>query len=114
MPKSNDSIRLLNGVTTGTSDAVPINEFNRVGGSVAFASGVNAGAVVFETAPTKTYSGTWAEAFTITFSGTAPNVLVDAASIAANFIRARVTTTISGGGSPSATVYLNRTNSPAI
>ncbi len=104
----NDSIALLTDVTTGTSNAVPIQQYRRVGGTVAFATGVTAGAVIFETAPTADYAGTWSEAFTITFSGTAPNLLTDMADVAANFIRARVVTTISGGGDPKATITLNR------
>lgn len=108
MLQNSDSIDLLIDVTTGTSDPVPIQQFRRAGGSVRFATGVTAGAVIYETAPTADYAGTWSEAFTITFSGTAPNVLTDAAEVAANFIRARVTTTISGGGAPKATVTLNR------
>lgn len=110
--RGNNSITLLSAVTTGTSEAVPMQQFKSAGGSCRFATGVNAGSVIFETAPTKTYSGTWSEAFTITFSGTAPNVLTDAVNLAANFIRARVGTTISGGGSPSVTVDLNRNSHP--
>ena len=106
--RGNDTITLLSAVTTGTSAAVPIQQFRSVGGSCRFATGVTAGAVIFETAPTKDYSGTWSELFTITFAGTAPNVITDGLNVAANFIRARVVTTISGGGSPSVTVDLNR------
>lgn len=108
MQQPSDSIDLLTDVTTGTSDPVPIAQYPRVGGSVRFATGVTAGAVVYETAPTYNYSGTWSEVFTITFAGTAPNVVTDVAEVAANFIRARVTTAISGGGAPKATVTLNR------
>lgn len=104
----NDSIPLLTNVTTGTSDPVPIQHYQRIGGTVAFATGVSAGVVVFETAPTADYAGTWSEAFTITFSGTPPHILTDSVEVAANFVRARITTNISGGGDPKATITLNR------
>jgi len=104
---NNDSITLFPaGSTSGTSEAVAINNVDTVGASVvATNSTVSAGSVVYETAPTKTYAGTWSQVFAITPVQNA-NV-TNAANVAANFIRARFATALSGGAT--ATVYLNRT-----
>lgn len=113
--RSSDSVTLFSGHTTGTSDAVPIQQFRSIGGTVAFATDVTAGTVIFETAPTKDYSGTWVEAFTIAFGDTAaaaPKAIGQAINVAANFARARFTVNASGGASPSAVVTLNRSVHP--
>lgn len=103
---NNDCITLFPaGSTTGTSEAVPINNVETVGGSVVASDAtVSAGSVVYETAPTKNYAGTWAQAFAIT--PVRNTNVTAAASVAANFIRARFATNLSGGAT--AAVYLNR------
>lgn len=113
--RSSDSVVLFSGHTTGTSAAVPIQQFRSIGGTVRFATGVTAGTVVFETAPTIDYAGTWIEALTIAFGDTAaaaPKAVGSGVNVAANFARARFTVDASGGGSPSAIVTLNRSIHP--
>lgn len=96
----------LSAVTTGTSPVYSLQNVDRVGLQVAWASGVTAGQIVFETAPTVDYSGTWTTAITLDAASSPPSTNADAVEIAAAFGRVRVTTTVSGGGSPSATAYL--------
>lgn len=68
------------------------------------ASGVTAGAVQLETSNQDDYSGTWAP---LTAS---PTTVVGGAEVLVEyegrlrFVRARISTTISGGGAPSVTV----------
>lgn len=106
--RASDSITLLSAVTTGTSSAIPFQQFRTLGGSVVASGTVSGGAVIFESAPTKDYAGTWSEVFSITPASDA-NV-TDAAAVAANFVRARVTSNITGGAT--ITVYANRSTQP--
>lgn len=98
----------LSAVTTGTSVVYALNNKDTVGLQVAWASGVTAGVIVVETAPTQDYAGTWETQITlnVTTAGTPPCVQSEAVRIAGAFARVRVTTTVSGGGAPSATAYI--------
>ena len=72
-------------------------------------TGVTAGAVTIETANDPAYAGTWAVVIPLG-SVSNPLTVVAAASLLMNytgllnFVRARINTTISGGGGPSVTV----------
>lgn len=98
----------LSAVTTGTSVVYALNNKDTVGLQIAWASGVTAGVIVLETAPTQDYAGTWEPMITLSVAsaGTPPCVQSEALRIAGAFARVRVTTTVSGGGSPSATAYI--------
>src|SRR5574340_261806 len=97
-------ITLLDTVTTGTSAAIAIppsityHNFN-----IAAASGVNAGKVQIETANAPDYAGTWAPVGAETSVVAAAELLITYIGLL-QFVRARITTTISGGAGPSATV----------
>lgn len=68
------------------------------------ATGVNAGAIQLETSNDIDYAGTWAPltANPVSVVGGAEVLVEYEGKI--NFVRARISTTISGGGSPSVTV----------
>lgn len=99
---------LLSAVTTGTSVALAIPpSFKHHSIEIAAASGVTAGAIQVETNNNPDDTGTWSQV------GGGPITVVAATKVQynfegiLNFIRARVTTTISGGAGPSATVIYN-------
>lgn len=71
-----------------TSEVRGIRIANRIGGTVLWPASTSAGEVVFETAPYEGYTGTWIEAFRLTF-GTASTAQADGAAVAANCVRAR-------------------------
>lgn len=103
------SITALSAVTTGTSNAYAINDMDRVGLTCQWASGVTAGVVVLEAAPAQDYTGTWNALVTlnVTGAGTPPSIQASAVEVVGLFVRARVTTTVSGGGSPSVTAIID-------
>ena len=98
----------LSAVTSGTSVVYALNNRERVGLQVTWATGVTAGVVVLETAPTMDYGGTWDTAITLDVAAatTPPSAQSDAVDICAAYARVRVSTTVSGGGSPSVTAYI--------
>lgn len=98
----------LSAVTTGTSVVYALNNKDRMGLSVNWASGVTAGVVVLETAPSSDYAGTWEPQITlnVTAASTPPSNQSEAVNVAGMFARVRISTTVSGGGSPSATAYI--------
>ena len=91
--------------TTGNGNvlAVPF-AFKNHNFMITAAAGVSSGAVQVETSNDSADAGTWAP---LTVSPTAvvagTDILVAYAGIL-NFVRARISTTIAGGGSPSVTV----------
>ena len=97
---------LLEDATTGTGTAVALNAIpNDIVIYVEFASGVTAGVVEIETADNPSYSGTWASLATVSWAaGGAQQVVQLTAPLLA--IRARVSTTISGGADPGVTVRM--------
>jgi hypothetical protein len=101
---------LITALTTGTSAPIAIPaSFRHHNFMVTAATGVTAGAVTIETSNDPSDSLTWAivimdksVANPLTVTGGA-NLLM-AYSGLLNFVRARINTTISGGGAPSVTV----------
>jgi hypothetical protein len=96
--------RVLNAVTTGTSQAIAFNDCRRVNWIVEGSAGVGAGAVTIETANDSAYGGTWAQV-------AAPITVVASAQLQGSadvppggWVRARVSTNVTGG---TATVWLN-------
>ena len=98
----------LSAVTTGTSVVYAINGKDHVGLQVAWATGVTAGIIVLETAPSMDYTGTWDPMITlnVTAASTPPSLQSEALAVVGAVARVRVTTTVSGGGAPSATAYI--------
>ena len=100
---------LLNAVTTGStayqsrSGSAPQIGYHH---HIKWASGVTAGAVTIECADDDDYTGTWASMMVVTFSGTAPNQDYVYTPGRPKAIRHRVSTTVSGGASPSVTTRL--------
>lgn len=101
---------LLNAVATSVGvvftprvGAVPQQGFHH---HFQWATGVTAGEVVIECADSSTYAGTWAPMATVTFSGTAPKEDYVFTPGQPKAIRHRISTTVSGGASPSVTTKL--------
>lgn len=94
----------LNAATTGTGRAIPMQECRQIIWTIEGVGTVTGGTVVIETADTVDYSGTWYELDSISptsnaaFAGTYP-------AASSGFVRARVTSNITGGGS--VTVRIN-------
>lgn len=88
--------------TIGTE--LPITSFDKIGWSVVSSAGVSGGVVTIEWAHTSDYAGTWAQVGTVTTSA-ASTQYGSAADVIAGFVRARISTAISGG---TVTVHLSR------
>lgn len=101
-------------ITTGTSRVFALNAYDRVGLSVKWATGVNAGVIKLEFAATADEADAWQEgiALNVTAATTPPSTQSDALDVCAQYARVRVSTTVAGGGSPSAavSVFLRRVN----
>jgi hypothetical protein len=69
---------------------------------VQWASGVTAGELILETARTSTYTGTWESIETFVFGDNVVQSTVVWGPL--KCVRARITTTVSGGSAPSVTV----------
>lgn len=96
----------LNAVATGAGSAVNLGGMMRsLRAYATFASGVSAGVVTIEEAPSTDYAGTWAAIGTLGFVDGGCATLAQAAG-GMLAVRARITTTVSGGGSPTVTVIL--------
>ncbi|HXJ44083.1 MAG TPA: hypothetical protein VNH18_32650 [Bryobacteraceae bacterium] len=100
-----EDAKLLDAVTTGTGTGIQLNGgkllkvFFQAGGTT-----ISAGAVQIEEAYASDYSGTWSPIGSPqTISTTSTNVLIFEGPFKA--IRARVSTTVTGTGTPSVTVW---------
>ena len=101
---------MQNGTTTGNGDTIALPpSFRNHTFIVTAASGVTAGAVTIETSNNPLDAGTWAVvpmansiANPITVSAGADLMMEHTGLL--NFVRARITTPISGGGAPGVTV----------
>jgi hypothetical protein len=99
---------LVSGTTgTGVAFGVP-SSFRYHNFMVTAAAGVTAGAVTIETTDDPTYAGTWAaivpdKSIANPLTVGVANLLMPYTGML-SFVRARINTTISGGGSPSVTV----------
>lgn len=97
----------LSAVTTGTGTAIATHDARQIGWVVVGAGTVTGGTLKIEAALTADYSGTWAELDSLTFSTTA---LTDSVYIAnfpnpfGGFVRARVSSNVTGGGSITASI----------
>lgn len=99
-----DRITLLDAVTTGSGVFVSGCTHRHFTVEIIWATGVTAGTVVVETAETPTYAGTWSNVTTVTFTSDKTDIVQwDGPEDA---VRARVGTTVSGGGAPSVTVKI--------
>ena len=103
-PMSGVPYALQNAQTTGNGDVVtPPPSFRNHTITIFAASGTSSGAIQVETADDPAFTGTWVA------QGT-PITVVASAEVGTTLsgiftaIRARISTTIAGGGSPSATV----------
>ncbi|HYE59373.1 MAG TPA: hypothetical protein VD948_12750 [Rhodothermales bacterium] len=81
---------------TGNGTGQPFGLHDFVGLTVDWKTGVTAGTVTLETAPTADYSGTWATELTCTFSGSAPLVQTAAAEVQGRVGRLRVASLADG------------------
>ena len=88
--------------TIGTE--LPVTAFDRVGWSVVTSAGVSAGVVTIEWARASGYTGTWAELDAIT-AGAATTQYGSSTDHISGFVRARISTAITGG---TVTVHLIR------
>lgn len=97
-------VAIQNAQTTGNGDVVcPPPSFRNHTITIFGATGVSAGAIQVETSDDPTFSGTWVPQgtpITVVASAQVDKELVGVFTA----IRARISTTISGGGAPSATV----------
>ena len=103
-PPNDPNSRSLIAATTGTGKAISYANYEKVQYLIVGSAGVGAGAVVIESAHDPNFAGTWKEVV-------APVTVVANAAVGATvdappggFLRARVTTTVTGG---TVTVYLN-------
>ena len=97
-------ITLLDTVTTGTSEVVaPPPSFRHHNFFITTPAGVNAGKVQMEASIDPDYAGTWAAVGAETTVVASATLLISHSGLL-DFVRARVTTTISGGAGPSVTV----------
>lgn len=100
---------LLNAATTGSvtftprAGATPQQGFHH---HIQWATGTNAGEVTIECADSSTYAGTWAPMAVVTFSGSAPKEDYVYTPGQPKAIRHRISTTVSGGATPSVTTKL--------
>lgn len=86
---------LLNGVQSGTSEAMPCQNAEHIAFTATYDNGVNAGDVIYESAPTKDYAGTWAQEGNSHFgSNTTDRATVDGPLA---WMRARISTPIGVG-----------------
>lgn len=101
---------LLNAATTGSATYTPRANAKSQQGfhhHIKWASGTTAGVVKIEVADVSTYAGTWAVVATITNDGSG-NAYEDYAYTPSTpgAFRHRISTTISGGATPSVTTVL--------
>lgn len=96
-------IDLLTAVTTGTGTPIAIpSSFRNHTILCKAATGVTAGTIVVEASNDPNDAGTWALLNTFTIAAAGDQIYQNAGLL--QFVRARVTTNVSGGGAPSATV----------
>lgn len=99
----------LSAVTTGTGTAVSCTNAIQVGWSVIWSSGVGAGEVTIEAANSATYAGTWAviDVQNFTAAPAADSIMTGTYPGPFQFVRARVTSNVTGG---TVTVTISRIN----
>lgn len=98
--------KLQDATTTGNGNVVaPPNTYRNHTLVVSVPAGVTAGAIQPETSNSDTDAGTWAPigGGPVTVPAASSDLIIEFTGLY-KFIRARITTTISGGGSPSVTV----------
>ena len=88
---------LLSAVTSGTSEVEGMGVYDRYEGVAEWTTGVSAGVVTFEWAADPAYAGTWEVLFTLGPPTSPPVPTHDSISVSGGYIRARITTTVSGG-----------------
>lgn len=86
----------LTAVTTGTGRAIPMQDCRYTVWTVEGSGTITGGTVLIETADTMDYAGTWHALDTVSAAAGAYNKGIDAAG--AGFIRARVSSNVTGGG----------------
>ena len=94
---------LIDATAVGTGEAVPLTKAmnaKRVTWYVAFNPGVTAGVVAIETAPSEDYAGIWSLVATVDASSLTEDADHGQVEGPIGALRGRVTTPVSGGGSP--------------
>jgi hypothetical protein len=99
----------LNAATSGTGVAISLHDCKQYGEDLTCTGTVTGGVVVFESAPTQDYSGTWNQLDSIDFSTVSPalsdsNYQASGPCGYGGFYRWRVTSAITGGGTITARV----------
>ena len=106
-PAVGSAISIPTGSTTGTGTAIAMHDCRQISGHVTGVGTVTGGVVVFESAASATYSGTWSQIDSLDFSVTS---LTDSTyqntwpGGQGGFYRWRITSAITGGGTIGATV----------
>lgn len=104
VPLRGIAVAIQNATTTGNGDVVtPPASYKNHTFTIFAAAGVNAGAIQIESADDPNFSGTWV-AQGSTISVVASTEVGAVVSGVFSALRARISTTIAGGGSPSCTV----------
>src|SRR5262245_40357636 len=94
----------LSAATTGTGQAFAFNDTRAVSWIIQGSAGVAAGAVVIESSNDPTYAGTWMQVVAPVTVVANTQLGGNATFVPGGFVRARVTTNITGG---TVTVFLN-------
>lgn len=90
---------LLDGVTTGTSDHVRVAGCAAMTLYVTWGTGVTAGAVTWEAAPYENApSALWVSLGAVTYASGAPKTEIDTETATHAWVRARVSTDVTGTG----------------
>ena len=97
----------LSAVTSGTGAELAINgAYRNITCYISSAGTIAGGAVTLEEAPTTGYSGTWAAIGSATAVPTSGNTVavIRATQGAYAYVRARISTSVSGGGTATVTI----------
>lgn len=99
----------LSAVTTGTGTVVSTSNAIQVGWTIVWSAGVGAGEVTIEAANSSNYAGTWAAIDVQNFTAApgANSAVVGTYPGPFQFVRARVTSNVTGG---TVTAYITRIN----
>jgi hypothetical protein len=92
---ANRNKKVLDAVATGTSEIIDTLGATHLTMSALFSAGVSAGVVTFESSPDPAFAGTWKALGTAGFA--ASTVVTVSVDVAARYVRARISTAITGG-----------------
>lgn len=97
MPSYPIELTELAGLTTGTSNEYPINNFQNVGLLVHFSSGLSAGVLSLQSAGETGYTGEWLNNGDVGLPAVLPGANGLAVQVIGKRVRVKVTTNLSGG-----------------